>query len=109
MIDSIIFGLHGAFVFLGLVIPFLRDKRLLDLYSILIPFLFYHWAVNDDTCFMTNMEVFFTDTPKERTFMGRLIGPVYNVSDDVIGKLVKSVLFSLWLFVQFRLGRLTFG
>ncbi len=106
MIDSIIFGLHAAFVLLGLLIPFMKNKRLLELYSIIIPFLFYHWAINNDTCFLTNLEMLATDTPKDRTFMGRLIGPVYSISDDDIGKVIKSLVFFLWLFVQFRLGRI---
>jgi hypothetical protein len=47
-----------------------------------------------------------TDTPKERTFMGRLVGPIYNLSDNMIGKLMKTLLFGLWFYVQFKLGRL---
>jgi hypothetical protein len=105
MIDKLIFLIHVLVVFAGIAIPFIGSPQILTLYSIIIPFLFYHWAVNDDTCFLTQVEVFVTDTPKERTFMGRLVGPIYNLSDDTIGKLMKTLLFGLWFFVQFKLGR----
>jgi hypothetical protein len=103
---NLIFVLHAFIVILGLLIPFSRNKKWLQMYAIVIPFLFYHWAINDDTCFMTQLECVVTGEPKERTFMGRLVGPIYSVSDDTIGKFLKSILFALWLFVQFRLGNI---
>lgn len=106
VVDKFIFFLHALVVIVGILVPFIGTPQILSLYSIIVPFLFYHWAVNDDTCFLTQVEVFVTDTPKERTFMGRLVGPIYNLSDDVIGKLMKTLLFGLWFFVQFKLGRL---
>lgn len=105
--DRIIFGLHVMVVMLGIMIPFIKDRNFLMLYSIVIPFLFFHWAVNDDTCFLTQLECAVTNKPKERTFMGRLIGPIYNLSDDAAGKLIKCILFGLWLFVQFKLKQIT--
>jgi hypothetical protein len=100
------FYVHVLFLMLGLVLPFIGKTHHLEFYSILIPVLFLHWALNDDTCFLTDLERMFTDVPKERTFMGRLLGPVYKLSDDEIGKGIKIVLFSLWLYVQFKLGHL---
>jgi hypothetical protein len=106
MIDKIIFYIHVLIVIACIVVPFLGTPQILSLYSIIVPFLFYHWSVNDDTCFLTQVEVLVTDTPKDKTFMGRLVGPIYNLSDDVVGKLMKTVLFGLWFFVQFKLGRI---
>jgi hypothetical protein len=100
------FHIHALLLIAGLLVPFFGTTNSLVFYSILIPFLFLHWALNDDTCFLTNLEHMVTDTPKERTFMGRLVGPIYNLSDDAIGKGIKVVLFTLWLFVQFKLGHL---
>ena len=91
---------------IGIILPFIGKSHHLEFYSILIPVLFLHWAFNDDACFLTNLEQAMTDTPKERTFMGRLVGPIYNLSDDAIGKSIKLILFSLWLYVQFKLGHL---
>ena len=79
---------------------------MLQLYSLVIPFLFYHWLMNDDTCFLTQVEVWVTNEHKDKTFMGRIMGPIYGVGDDEAGKLTKTIFFFLWFFVQFRLNRL---
>jgi hypothetical protein len=100
------FYVHVFLLVLGILLPFIGQTKYLEFYSILIPTLFLHWALNDDTCFLTNLEQMVSDVPKERTFMGRLIGPIYNLSDDGIGKGIKIVLFTLWVYVQFKLGHL---
>ena len=106
ILDKIIFILHVAIFLVGILIPFIGTQVQLSIFSIVIPFLFFHWAVNDDTCALTLLESWATNTPKERTFVGRMISPIYNIPDDQIGKLVKALFFALWMVVQFRLGRL---
>jgi hypothetical protein len=88
------------------VIPFLKNTQLLEMYSILIPFIFYHWSVNDDTCALTQMEMYVTGNSKEETFFGRIMGPIYKMDDTDANNLLKTVMFGLWLFVQYRLGRI---
>lgn len=102
--DKIIFFIHVAVVITGILWPFVANRSFLLLYSFLIPFLFFHWAVNDDTCALTYLESMLTNEPKHRTFMGRLMGPIYKVSDDEIGKMTKGVFFVLWVYTQWRLG-----
>lgn len=89
-----------------LVIPFLKNTQLLEMYSILIPFIFYHWSVNDDTCALTQMEMYVTGNSKEETFFGRIMGPIYKMDDTDANNLLKTLMFGLWLFVQYRLGRI---
>jgi hypothetical protein len=89
-----------------LVIPFLKNTQLLEMYSILIPFIFYHWSVNDDTCALTQMEMYVTGNSKEETFFGRIMGPIYKMDDTDANNILKTVMFGLWLFVQYRLGRI---
>jgi hypothetical protein len=100
------FYVHVLLLIIGLVLPFIGKTHHLEFYAILIPVLFLHWALNEDTCFLTDLERMVTNEPKERTFMGRLVGPIYNLSDDAVGKGIKVILFSLWLYVQFKLGHL---
>ena len=88
-----------------LVVPFTNNKKNLEFYSILIPFLFYHWSVNDDTCALTQAEMFVTGQKKEETFMHRVVSPIYKMEDNDVNKLTKTVFFLLWTFVQYRLGR----
>ena len=104
MIPNIIFAIHVALFIIGVVLPFVANRQLLIAYTILVPFLFFHWAVNDDTCALTQLEMAFTDTPKEQTFMGRLVGPIYKMPDDEASKLAKGLFFTLWFVAQWRLG-----
>ena len=88
-----------------LVVPFMKNKQNLEFYSILVPFIFFHWSVNDDTCALTQMEMAVTGNKKEETFFGRVVGPIYKMDDNAANNLLKSLLFFLWLLVQFRLNR----
>lgn len=82
----------------------MNNRSQLEFYSILIPFLFFHWSVNDDTCALTQAEMYMTGKHKDETFMGRLVGPIYKMPDTEVNKLTKSLFFMLWTFVQYRLG-----
>lgn len=106
MLDKIIFFIHVICLILGVLIPLVGSREHLNMYSLIIPFLFFHWAMNDDTCALTILESWATDKPKDRTFVGRVLGPIYNLGDDQAGKLVKGVLFAMWMLVQYKLGRL---
>jgi hypothetical protein len=89
-----------------LVIPFLKNTQLLEMYSLLVPFIFYHWSVNDDTCALTQMEMYVTGNTKEETFFGRVMGPIYKMDDTDSSKILKTLMFALWMIVQYRLGRI---
>lgn len=101
---NIIFFIHLVFLIFILVVPFTNDRRSLEFYSILIPFIFYHWSVNDDTCALTQAEMAITGQKKEETFMGRVVGPIYKMPENEINHLTKTVFFLLWGIVQYRLG-----
>ena len=103
---NIIFWIHLVFLIGILVVPFTNDRRNLEFYSILIPFLFYHWSVNDDTCALTQMEMVVTGNSKDETFFGRIMGPIYKMDDTDANKFLKSIFFFLWLLVQYRLDRI---
>ena len=89
-----------------LVVPFMRNKENLEFYSLLVPFIFFHWSVNDDTCALTQMEMAVTGNNKDETFFGRVMGPIYKMDDTEANNLLKSILFFLWLLVQYRLNRI---
>ena len=102
---NIIFALHTLLLLFLVIIPFVNNERLLQMYSILIPFIFYHWSVNDDTCAMTQLETYVTGKNKDETFFHRLVSPVYKMDDTAANNLLKSTLFFLWMFTQYRLER----
>lgn len=101
---NIIFLIHLIFLMWILVIPFTNDRRQLEFYSMVIPFIFYHWSVNDDTCALTQAEMYVTGKEKDSTFMGRIVGPIYKMPDTDVNRLTKTLFFALWAFVQYRLG-----
>lgn len=90
----------------GIITPIIAPKRILRAYSIIIVILFFHWMTNDDTCILTHLESKITGKPKDETFIGRVIKPIYKI-DETDSKLVlKTVFFLLWMLTQYRLGRL---
>lgn len=103
---NIIFAIHLAFTIAMLIVPFVGTVKHLEFYALLVPFLFFHWTTNDDTCALTQLEVWLTGKDKYDTFMGRVMSPIYNIDDHDASYLIKVVFFFLWLVVQFRLGRL---
>jgi hypothetical protein len=105
---NIIFTLHAILFFSLLIIPFVNHEKLLQSYSVLIPFLFFHWSVNDDTCALTQLEAHLTGSDTSQTFMHRLVSPVYKMEDTDVNNLMKSTLFFLWMFVQYRIGHFDF-
>ena len=104
---NIIFVIHLLMLAAAVIVPmFVKDVRWLEMYSLFIPFVFFHWITNDDTCCLTQLEVYLTGQEKSKTFMSRVLDPVYNVSDDASGKIIKLSAFALWMLVQVRLGRI---
>ena len=101
---NIIFLIHFIFLLWILIIPFVYERRQLEFYSMVIPFIFYHWSVNDDTCALTQAEMYVTGKEKDETFMGRVVGPIYKMEENDINRLTKTLFFMLWAFVQYRLG-----
>jgi hypothetical protein len=101
---NIIFLIHTLIFITSLVVPFTSNVNWLKMYSVIIPFVFYHWAINDDTCALTILESRLTGTEEKNTFFGRLMGPIYTIDNETSDQVVKSILFSLWLLVQFKLG-----
>jgi hypothetical protein len=103
---NIIFYIHVALFVMAILIPFMNNEKFLEIYSIVIPLLFFHWGVNNDTCALTQLEMYATGKEKTQTFFGRLMEPIYKIDDTQSGKVTKTLLFSLWLLVQYRLERI---
>lgn len=103
---NIIFQIHLAMFITLMLLPFTNDERTLEFYSIMVPFLFMHWTTNDDTCALTIAEQLISGKEKQETFFGRVMGGIYQMPEDDASKFFKGIMFFLWLFVQYRLGRL---
>jgi hypothetical protein len=109
MVDvaEIVHYVHMAVLMAGILVPVCNVESFLKMYSTVIPFLFFHWSINDDTCALTIMEQMIRkETDKHKTFMGQIMNGVYILPEDALGTLIKGVFFGLWMFVQLRLRRL---
>jgi len=101
-----IFLIHIILFILAVAVPFFGDKRILRLYSLFIPILFFHWMTNDDTCALTQLEMYITGNEKQETFFGQIMKPIYTIDDNDARTLAKTLFLFLWFVVQYRLGRL---
>ena len=74
------------------------------MYSMIIPFVFFHWSINDDTCALTILESSLTGKEQKDTFFGRLMRPIFTIDNKTSDQIVKTTLFVLWMMVQRKLG-----
>jgi hypothetical protein len=94
--------LHLLFVVFIIATPFVvSDSAILTLYLLISGLMMFHWIVDDDTCALTLLESWAMGSSKPETFVGRLVAPVYRVSNTE----VKLVCLGLWMFALFRLIR----
>jgi hypothetical protein len=76
--------LHILVVMFVILIPFSNSNYLLLLHSTIVPFIIFHWIVNNNTCILTNIEHYLREkitgqkVDSNDTFMGRLINPIYD-------------------------------
>ena len=102
---NIVFIIHVLLFVSMMIIPFTNNTRNLEAYSIIVPFIFFHWSINDDTCVLTQIEMYVTKNDKHESFFGRLMGPIYKMDNTQTNNLIKTLMFFLWLLVQYRLKR----
>jgi hypothetical protein len=100
ILANIIFFIHLLLCIACFIIPFItNDMKLLSLYSFVIVFIIFHWAINDDTCILTYIEHKLRNIDTKDTFFDRLISPIYKLDNDVI----KLYIMVSWTFVQYKL------
>jgi len=59
----------------------------------------FHWILANDTCALTLLECVLTGKSKEETFIGRLMGGIYNVQS----KDIWIITIILWCVTTFKL------
>lgn len=89
--------LHIAFVLWVLIVPFTRNEPMLVLHLIVLPFLWFHWLVYDDTCALTLMERHLRGVSHDESFFHNLVSPVYKIKDEHIATVSWVLSILLWL------------
>ncbi len=80
----ILFILLGPFIF--------TSKLYLQFYLMISAFMLFHWIISNDTCALTLVEQLITGRKSEETFIGKIVKPVYNVTNKQI-TIIALILF----------------
>ncbi len=98
---TVIWILHILLVAWVIITPFTENEPMLVLHLIMLPFLWVHWLLNDDTCALTLMEQHLRGIDPsecaEKSFFYNLVSPVYKIQDASIRELSWIVSIVLWL------------
>jgi hypothetical protein len=80
--------IHLLVIFFVLVAPFYGNNYLLMIHAIIVPFIMLHWVANDDTCFLTMVELHLMSkingkpANKNDCISCRIMSPIYNVTNQ---------------------------
>lgn len=98
---NLIWLLHILLVVWLVVTPFTQNEPMLVLHLIMVPFLWFHWILNDDTCALTLIEQKLRGIDpsecSEKSFFFNLVSPVYKIQDDAVRKISWVLSIALWL------------
>ena len=92
--------IHCIFVFAIILVPFSNNTPLLEMYVMFIPFLAFHWIVNDNTCALTLLECYITGNDRKKAFIGRVVEPIYDINDNYI----YFITFILYCISMYKIG-----
>ena len=100
---NIIALLHIIFIVWFVFVPFLTNHPLyLSMHIVFGIGMVFHWWMGSDICFLTWLEHKLFQTPINQTFMDRLVGSVYRISDSQV-RYLAYFLFSLSILKLFIL------
>ena len=107
---NIIWFCHVLVICFIVGIPFFGSYYFLFMHVIFVPFIIFHWLLNDNTCVLTLMEFELRkklghDIKKEDCFTSRLINPVYDFTQNYNdwSLLIYIITIFLWLIAVFKL------
>lgn len=94
---NVVWLLHLMFCLWVVIVPFTNNEPMLVLHLVVMPFLWIHWLMNDDTCALTLMERHLRGVPSEESFFHKLVSPVYKIRDNDMRVLSWVISVGLWL------------
>ena len=105
--------LHILVVLFFVLIPFTNSNYLLVLHSIIVPFIIFHWIVNNNTCVLTILEHKFREKltgqkiSSNDTFMGRLLNPIYDFkkNNETRKYFIYGSAITLWLLTLYKIHK----
>lgn len=64
------------------VLPFTNSNYLLTNHLIYGIFILIHWILNNDTCFLTKLELYLRNNNEDECFTCKIINPIYKFTDN---------------------------
>lgn len=103
---ALVSGLHLAFLAFMLLAPFTNNRTLLVAHFWVTPFLWLHWALNDDTCALTALEKLLRGVDDTGSYVHAVVGPVFKIADADVRLASWYASVALWCVTAYRV-RLT--
>jgi hypothetical protein len=101
---TLVCALHWLFVAFMVVAPFTSSRPALVLHAIVTPFLWVHWALNDDTCALTLLEKRLRGVDDGDSFFHAVVSPVYKIRDGDVRALCWAASALLWAVTLTKVG-----
>jgi hypothetical protein len=105
LLANVCWALHLLFVAWVVAVPFTNNEPMLVLHLFVVPFLWFHWLLNDDTCALTLMERHLRGVSAEDSFFHALVSPVYKIQDGDVRAVSKAASAALWLITLSKVMR----
>lgn len=104
LILNLIMILHILIIGFVIITPFIGSNYFLLCHAILVPFMIFHWMINDNTCALTIIEKnirlrLYGRVQDSDCISYRLMAPIYdfNKNHDNRSDLTYFITFGLWL------------
>jgi len=102
---SIVKICHWALILFILLAPIIGGETLLTYHTIVVPGILIHWITNNNVCSLTMLESRLTNTPVDKTFIGKILHPFFEVNN--IG--IYAIVIALWLLSLYRLEKYNYA
>ncbi len=113
--DSILLSisvLHIMVVLFVFMAPFSDNTGLLFMHTIVVPFIIFHWIMNNNNCILTSIEKHVkkislgVKSPKKDIFVYQFIAPIYDFNNNHknYSMFIYSFTAILWLISALQLG-----
>jgi hypothetical protein len=79
ILQYIVRGIHYILLFFMVITPFITKKpNLIFIHLTLSVFILFHWLINDQTCFLTQVECYLTGKKRNESFIHSIVSDVYT-------------------------------
>lgn len=108
--EKVIMVLHSLFILFIIITPFIKSDYFTLIHAIIIPFIVFHWIVNNNTCSVVFVEkkinrLVFGYDKDYRGFFANLIEPVYDFkkNHNEYALCIYGITIALWLVSVYKI------